>query len=163
MASKRWDCPRCGTAFYWRIGFNTNQNMEDDIHYHLEKHRGISRQTTLLGKDVSDSTEIRLSRRQPKQEVDINMKIGETASKISFRRTPTITIEYDPNAEAIEKQGQGGNTYLQVQVKVDGRPALLPISQNLLRKLQPFRAPTKLKIERTGDGFTTDYTVTLVK
>ena len=95
--------------------------------------------------------------------VSEEMKIGEVASKISFRSTPTVTIEYDPNAEVTEKQGQGGNTFLQVEVKVDGRKALLPVSQRLLTKLQPFRTPCKLKIERTGDGFATDYSVTQVK
>jgi hypothetical protein len=163
MAVHRWTCLRCGIAYYWYIGFNTNRDMEEDIHRHLEKHREVSRQTTLLGKNVDDYMEVRTSRRIQKEAIDSEMKIGEIASKISFRRTPIITIDYDPTVEAVEKTGQGGNTYLQVQVKMDGRPALLPVSQNLLSKLQPFRTACKLKIERTGDGFTTDYTVTQVK
>jgi hypothetical protein len=163
LASHRWECPRCGVGYYWRVGFTSSRDMEEDIHRHLEKHRGISRQTTLLGSNVSDSMEVRTSRYQPKEVIDYNMKIGEVASKISFKRTPEVIIDYDPSAEAVEKAGQGNSTYLQIQVKQEGRIALLPVSQGLLTKLQPFTQPTRLKITRSGDGFTTTYAVEKVK
>ena len=67
MPTRIFDCPRCHQPFHFQIGFFRDIKYEKFIHEHINRHRRISAQTTLIGTMVDDRTEVRTSMKIAKE------------------------------------------------------------------------------------------------
>jgi hypothetical protein len=114
----------------------------------------ISKQTRLIN-DYTIEKVLEVTRQK--------MKISEVPIEIKFKTMPTVIVTYDPQADVTPVTGQGGKTYYNVPVQMDGHAAILPVSGKLLQLLSPIKQPTKLKITRTGESFNTNFTVEPVR
>lgn len=81
---------------------------------------------------------------------------------ISFEHVKKQRVTFNPKAKVRNFEGRNG-PFPAVLVQQDGADVWLPVSSaRLQRKLHKLTAGT-YDIERTGEGFSTDYEITPVK
>jgi hypothetical protein len=98
-------------------------------------------------------------------------KLKDRPVKISFKDTPHVIVEYDPELESVEKEGRNGpyelapvKLYTVEDAKFEKpRPALLPIGSNRLYNKLPPVDKHVIDIIKTGDGLESDYQVKILK
>ena len=132
---QRWECPRCPsgkTIVYVKVGFGTRDiGAEQFIHNHIQRHREISRQTTLLGNDVTDSEEVRMSMKISK-EILTGMgnflkptQMGYSTTDIGKRERFTVTGDVVQNGNLYSvavkhSKGEGSYALNRTSLKVLG-------------------------------------------
>ncbi|HYY91773.1 MAG TPA: hypothetical protein VE955_07275 [Candidatus Dormibacteraeota bacterium] len=98
-------------------------------------------------------------------------KLRDRPVKISFKDTPHVVVEYDPNLDEVEREGRNG-PYPLAPVKLYAlddvdfktpRTALLPIGSNRLYSKLPVDKLHTVDIQMTGTGMDTDYQVKILK
>ncbi len=89
------------------------------------------------------------------------MELGDIKGKVKLADEEIHTVEVDPKAQLVERQGLSG-PYWVMTVQEDGEAREMSVGSNLaqyIRKLK-LKEPTLITVQRKGSGFSIDYDVT---
>ncbi len=92
------------------------------------------------------------------------MDIGDIKGKVKLADGEIHSVEVDPKAQLVERQGLSG-PYWVMTVQEDGEAREMSVGSNLaqhIRKLK-LEVPTMVNIRRTGSSFSTDYEVLIAE
>ncbi len=90
--------------------------------------------------------------------------LEDIKGKVMLNDKAVHVITLDPKAPLIERQGQSGSYWI-LSVEEDGKTREMSVGNPLAQAIQDLNleGPAKLSIQRSGDGFSTKYAVSVVE